>query len=572
MKDIIWAYKYIRNIKGIYAGSILLESLSVIAQLGMVIITKYVIDDIFGKGQFEKFTLYISIFAASITMYIFGHAIAFILMRKTIIFLRYRLTMDLLKSVLGMKHENFVNYHTGQLFNYFSNEATLVADLIGNRMLAIITNVLKTAVLLLFIGITEWPLVIFVLVCACLYILLANRSMPKLKAIGKDAQEQMSRVTTNIEEGISATKEVIAFGNEQWEKNRLMESMNAYIKTIYRMIKVENKLIWSGESLKWGVIVFLLGYGSYRVIHGDLSVGSFVVLYSFCSSVIDDIYITFNMVTTSGGMFAAAERLRGMMDHQPVQNGTVSVDKIRTIDFHQVTFAYPGTNTTVLNKLDLSIPAGKKTALVGSSGCGKSTILQLLVQFYQPSSGEIRINGIPIQKINRESLLSKIAIVFQEPYLFPDTIRNNLTFGNPDVSGKEIEEALRIVALDELISQLPKGLDTYIGDRGLNLSGGQRQRIALARALLQKPDLLILDEATSSLDLKTEAVIQRNLDQLVRDAQMTVLIVAHRLSTIQNADSIHVLKDGKIVEQGTHEELMSASSDYSQFVQVRYSI
>lgn len=239
-------------------------------------------------------------------------------------------------------------------------------------------------------------------------------------------------------------------------------------------------------------------------------------------------------------------------------------EPVTEIRFDRVTFRYGDDQPIVLDELSLDIPVGSKVAFVGTSGGGKSIIAQLLIRFFNPKSGRIVINGAPLSDYVEDDWLERVAIVFQDPYLFPDTIRNNLLLGREHITEEAMIEACRKMCIHEFIAALPEGYDTEIRERGLKLSGGQRQRLALARAILADPEILILDEATSALDLETERQVQSALDELRKGR--TTIIIAHRLSTIQNADVIYVLENGRLAELGTHDELMQRAGVYHALV------
>ena len=258
-------------------------------------------------------------------------------------------------------------------------------------------------------------------------------------------------------------------------------------------------------------------------------------------------------------------------DNKPfMKNGERKLEQLKEgIHFNKVSFHYPNNDKLILQEVDLYLPRGTTLALVGGSGAGKSTLADLLPRFYDPNSGSITIDGIDLREFDLKSLRSSIGIVSQETFLFNDTVRNNIAYGHPEVTDQEIFEAAKRANAYEFIEKLNQGFETFIGDRGVMLSGGQRQRLAIARALLQNPDILILDEATSALDTASERLVQQAIDELSRDR--TTLVIAHRLSTIQKADKIAVLHEGQVVEIGSHEELLNKGGYYTRLYSLQFS-
>jgi ATP-binding cassette subfamily B protein len=266
---------------------------------------------------------------------------------------------------------------------------------------------------------------------------------------------------------------------------------------------------------------------------------------------------------------AAAERIFRLLDQRPtIPSGTRRLPREEVsgaIRFEEVEFSYGGPQ--VLRKISLEIPAGKTTAIVGGTGAGKSTLLKLLLRLYEFQGGRIELDGIDIRELRTQDLRRAIALVSQEVFLFHGTVRENISYGRPDASQAEIEEAARLAAADGFIAALPKGYDTIVGERGAMLSGGQRQRISIARALLTRAPILALDEATSSVDNETEEVIQRSLMEAAKG--MTRIVIAHRLSTIRHADHIYVLHNGAVVEEGRHDELIALGRIYANLWRVQ---
>ena len=323
----------------------------------------------------------------------------------------------------------------------------------------------------------------------------------------------------------------------------------------------------------FGGIVLVLWYGLGLVESGELSIGklvSFILYTTFIAAAAGGLGDLYGQIQKTIG---ASERILEILDSEEEEAHPDSGIRIGRaegqIEFDHVHFAYPSREEVeVIRGLSLQVLPGRKVALVGKSGAGKSTIVQLLMRFYNPNSGEIRIDGTDIRQLDLASLRRNIGIVPQEVLLFGGSIEENIRYGKPDASAAEIEEAARKANAWEFISSFPDGLSTIVGERGIKLSGGQRQRIAIARAILKDPAILVLDEATSSLDSESEKLVQEALDLLMENR--TTLIIAHRLATIRKADTIFVMEDGRISEEGNHKDLMEDSAGfYSRLVKMQ---
>jgi subfamily B ATP-binding cassette protein MsbA len=323
------------------------------------------------------------------------------------------------------------------------------------------------------------------------------------------------------------------------------------------------------EVVVIGILMFILYLGSKLVFHNELSASAFIGYFGIASQIIPPIKQISQAYNTIQKGLVSEERINKILNEEnKIVEHSDAIEKNnfeKQIEFKNVSFSYiKGDKGFILKNINLIIPKGKVIALVGKSGSGKTTLTDMLQRFYEPDNGEILIDNVPLQKIKINSLRKLMSLVSQDSFLMNDTVKNNITFGN-QYTNEEIVNASKMANAYEFIMQLPEGFETIVGDRGANLSGGQRQRISIARAILKNTPILILDEATSSLDTENEKIIQETIQNL--KSNKTIIIIAHRLSTIMNADIIYVLNKGELVEQGTHSQLLNNKSYYYKLVE-----
>ncbi|MEK3886836.1 ABC transporter ATP-binding protein [Bacillus sp. FSL K6-3431] len=454
---------------------------------------------------------------------------------------------------------------TGSYVHYVIHDIGTVGGMIGSDVPRGLQQLGAAIVLFYIVGFNSAVILIFSLVCCFIYVLLGRFFSRRLKANAKLVQEARSNLVVHIEEGISSTREVIAYHRMKWEKAIYERFFKKYFDAVIKEGKLINLQLISSEPIKWALTIFILGYGGSLVLQNKMSIGAFIILYQFSNQLVSTFQNLFNMVMGFSGKMASLDRVRNVMDAPTWTNGNKKIGSVvNTLQFRDVHFTYGQETNDIISNLNFDIPIGKKVAIVGTSGGGKSTIAQLLMRFYEPVSGDILINGKTLSDVNRADWSSRVAIVFQDPYLFPDTVRNNILMGKENVAESHLYHVCQCADIHDFILSLSNGYDTIVGERGITLSGGQRQRISIARALIRNPEILILDEATSALDLITERVIQDNIDHYRKDK--TTIIIAHRLSTIQNSDCIFVLNRGRLIEQGTHAELMVKGNVYKDLI------
>lgn len=464
----------------------------------------------------------------------------------------------LFKKLLSLEIAFYDKNNSGYIMQRFSSDADMACTGLLDNLKVFISRLFSSLSLICVLIYNSWQLsIIAIVVLGCALLPLASVKR-RIKFIVLKNVTEASKVFTNYNETYSGAKTIYSYNLQQKIYNKFDNTLRTIFKLTMKMVQ---KTAWMTPLMHIIISVGIggvIGYGSYLIVNGTITSGNFV---SFITALvmlytpIKGIGKNFNNVQIS---FLAIERVMDILDMDPAVKDRADARVLKQIEkgitFDNVTFEYvPG--TPVLKNVNLNVRAGSTVAVVGNSGGGKTTLVNLLPRFYDVKSGAVKIDGQDIRSLTMESLRDKIAVVFQDNFLFEGTIRDNITLGKENASDEEISAALKMAYLDDFVAGLENGVNTEIGERGALLSGGQRQRLAIARAFIKNAPIVILDEATSALDNKSEAVVQKAIDNLMQDR--TVFVIAHRLSTVQNADKIVVVNDGRIVEEGTHEELLA---------------
>ena len=478
------------------------------------------------------------------------------------------LQFDMVSSLIKADTKLIDTKHSGKFISNLTFDVTHITNMLSDAILALFKDSLTLVGLLIVMFYQNWKLSLISIVMIPLASIAAKTLGKRISKVATEAQERSGFLNSYLIELFKNHKLIKIFQKEYYEINRsdkhleILKDKNAKIRTVY--VRVSPIM----ETFTGIMIAILIFYSGKLIINEEIDINNF---FSFLAAMMLAYQpvrslATINMAVNQG--LSAARRILPIIDNENEikdnRDANELIIKNSDIKFEDVSFKYDDKNDDlVLNKINLEIKGGKMSALVGHSGSGKSTILNLIPRFYNIKSGDIKIDNQSIYQTKIKSLRNQISLVSQDTTLFDDTIRNNIAYANMDASENDIKEAARLSHCEEFIKELPNKFETIIGENGIRLSGGEKQRISIARAMLKKTPIILLDEATSSLDSETEEKIQKALNILIKDK--TTIVIAHRLSTILNSDKIFVVEKGEILTSGKHEELIKNSDQYRSF-------
>ena len=468
------------------------------------------------------------------------------------------LKKDLFRKLTSMDPQFFdVNSSGIVLTRFLSDPDTASKNIIDmlKSFIATFFGVIGLVGVLLY---NSWKLAIIGVVIMTIAITPVTLIRKRIKKVSNASMVVGGNMTTNFNETFAGNKIMTAY-NLQQDQNKKFD--NQILEQFHLAMSLTKRVGWMSPIMYFVCsigIAIVMAYGNHLILSGQMTAGSFASFVTSLLLLYKPTKTLGNTLTNLQGVFVAMSRVFELFDIQPQIKSPAQAVELNglnnSIDFNNIYFEYEK-NTPVLKNFSLHVNKGETIALVGNSGGGKSTVVSLLPRFYDVTSGSIEFDGVDIRKFNLDSLRKQISFVFQDNFLFSGTIKDNILMGNENATDEQIEKVVAMAHLDEFAHTLEKGLDTYVGERGTTLSGGQRQRVAIARAMLKDAPIVILDEATSALDNKSEAIVQKALDNLIQNK--TVFVIAHRLSTIKNADRIAVINEGELAELGTHDELMN---------------
>ncbi|HKL18833.1 MAG TPA: ABC transporter transmembrane domain-containing protein [Halalkalibaculum sp.] len=480
-----------------------------------------------------------------------------------------RVVTDLRKSLYEHLHRLGFRYFSdkrlGEITSRLTNDVGSVRTALTNALPQTITVTFSLLGSIALMIMLNWRLSLIVFLTVPVVTLLTRYFGGKIRKLSRDIQDDLADSTAVAEDALGAIRIVKAFAREVYEVGRYSESVENLFRTSRKKILLTS-LFWSGISVMFmTTLVIIFWFGGLEVLAGRLTTGDLVAFIFYAFAISRSISQMSRLYTDINTAVGASDRIFELLDEVPEIEDAVDAVSLEKIDgkvtFEEVRFAYEK-GRSVLKDINLEIKAGETIAVVGPSGAGKTTLINLIPRFFDPQRGRILIDGIDIRNIQKKSLREQIAIVPQDVHLFGTSIKENIRYGRLDATSEDIAQAAADANALEFIQQIPEGLDAKVGEKGVKLSGGQRQRLAIARALLKDPGILLLDEATSSLDSESEAQVQEALERLMKNR--TTFIIAHRLSTVQHADRIVVIEQGEIVQKGTHDELLAKGGLYKK--------
>lgn len=555
LRNTLKIFRFVLPYRGLFLTGLVFLALSAVTTLSFPKLIGEIVAVIEQKSSFSLNQVVIGLFGILILQAIFSFArIYFFTQVSERAMADVRRT--LYSKIVTLPINFFEQQRVGELMSRITSDVTQLQDVLSITIAEFFRQITTLVAGITIIALISWKLTLFMLATFPLLVIAAFVFGRFIRKLSKKAQDQLAHANVVVEETLQSINVVKAFTNEHLEINRYSTALNDVIQTALKAARFRGGFVSFVIFALFGGIVGVVWYGATLVQANEMIFSELMTFIFYTMFIGGSVGGLGDMYAQIQKTIGASERILEILGEQSEVEGTEKekLHILGNIEYRNIAFSYPSrSDMPVLKNLSLRMEPGEKIALVGHSGVGKSTIVQLLMRFYQPTGGEILVDGRNITTYNITAYRQNIGIVPQEVMLFGGTIYENIAYGKPGASASEIMEAARKANALEFVESFPEGFQTIVGERGVKLSGGQRQRIAIARAILKDPAILILDEATSSLDAESEKLVQEALEGLMQNR--TTIIIAHRLATIRNVDQIYVIQDGMIAEAGTHEEL-----------------
>lgn len=479
---------------------------------------------------------------------------------------------ELYRHVLKQDFQFFETQKTGDLMTRFTGDIKTIQDLISPNTLGLLSNILTFVFVLGFMLVKDWRLTLLITLTFPILYLLNYFFSRRIKTAYRNVRQSTAKLNNHLQNSLTSVLLIKNFGTEEFEGLRFSNINEENKQNQLTATRYQALFSPSIDLVNYIGMAIVLGYGTLQVFKGDLTIGNIVTYLAYLKLLQSPIRSFTQMISRFQQSLVSYERIKEIYDVSPlIVDSPTAISwsgEMSEISFKHVNFSYQ-TGRKILDDVSFTLPRGKVTALVGSSGSGKTTTTRLLTRLYDATAGEIMIDQQSIQEVTLHSLRTHIGVVSQDIELIDGTISENILYGSPQATQEELNQAIKDAKLADFIEELEEGLETQVGERGIKLSGGQKQRIAIARVFLKNAPVLILDEATASLDNESERHIQSSLDNLLE--RKTSLVIAHRLSTVHNADNILVMAKGKIVESGNHQALMAQNGRYKKLYNAQFS-